>query len=98
MLHTVELTLELPTNLSKDDVQTFLAITLYETERLSLGQAATLAGSSKRAWLEIPGRHHVPVFNYSPEELRAEALRLVVERFASVFYSFPINYCFSLED
>lgn len=72
MLHTVELTLELPTSLSKDDVQTLLAITLYETERLSPGQAATLAGSSKRAWLEILGRHHVPVFNYSPEELREE--------------------------
>ena len=79
MLHTVAFTLELPANLSKDDVQTLLAITLYETERLSPGQAATLAGSSKRAWLEIPGRHHVPVFNYSPEELREEALRLVTD-------------------
>ena len=72
MLHSVEFTLELPANLSKDDVQTLLAIKLYETESLSLGQATTLAGYSKRAWLEILGRHHVPIFNYSPEELREE--------------------------
>lgn len=72
MLNTVELKLELPSNLSKDEVQTFLAVKLYETERVSLGQAAKLAGYSKRAFIEILGRHQVPVFNYSPDELREE--------------------------
>jgi predicted HTH domain antitoxin len=72
MQHIVELTLDLPSNLSKDEVQTLLAIKLYETERVSLGQAARLAGFSKRAFMEILGRHHVPVFNYSPDELREE--------------------------
>ncbi len=72
MQNTVELTLDLPSNLSKDEVQTLLAIKLYETERVSLGQAAKLAGYSKRAFIEILGRHHVPIFNYSPDELREE--------------------------
>lgn len=72
MQNTVELTLDLPSNLSKDEVQTFLAVKLYETERVSLGQAAKLAGYSKRAFIEILGRHQVPVFNYSPDELREE--------------------------
>ena len=72
MQNTVELTLNLPSNLSKEEVQTLLAIKLYETGRVSLGQAATLAGFSKRAFIEILGRHQVPVFNYSPEELREE--------------------------
>ena len=72
MLNTVELKLELPSNLTKDEVQTFLAVKLYETERVSLGQAAKLAGFSKRAFIEILGRHQVPVFNYSPDELREE--------------------------
>jgi len=72
MQNTVELILDLPSNLSKDEVQTFLAVKLYETERVSLGQAAKLAGFSKRAFIEILGRHQVPVFNYSPNELREE--------------------------
>ncbi len=72
MLNTVELKLELPANLSKDEVQTLLAVKLFETERVSLGQAARLAGYSKRAFIEVLGRHKVPVFNYSPDELRKE--------------------------
>lgn len=72
MLNTVELTLDLPPNLSKDEVQTFLAVKLYETERVSLGQAARLAGYSKRAFIEILGKYKVPVINYSPDELREE--------------------------
>lgn len=72
MLNTVELTLDLPPNLSKDEVQTFLAVKLYETERVSLGQAAHLAGYSKRAFIEILGKYKVPVINYSPDELREE--------------------------
>ncbi len=72
MQNTVELKLELPSNLSKDEVEILLAIKLYEAERVSLGQAAKLAGYSKRAFIEILGRHHVPIFNYSPDELREE--------------------------
>ena len=69
---TVELKLELSSNLSKDEVQILLVVKLYETERVSLGQAARLAGYSKRAFTEILGRHKVPVLNYSPEDLREE--------------------------
>ena len=72
MQTTVELKLELPSNLSKNEVQTLLAIKLYETERVSLGQAARLAGYSKRAFIEILGHYKVPVFDYSPAELREE--------------------------
>lgn len=72
MTNTVELTLELPSNLTKDEVQTFLAVKLYETERVSLGQAARLAGFSKRAFIEVLGKYKVPVINYSPDELYEE--------------------------
>jgi len=72
MSNTVELTLELPPSLTKDETQTLLAIKLYETGHLSLGQAAEVAGYSKRAFLEVLGHHQVPVFNYSPEDLRKE--------------------------
>ncbi len=72
MQNTVELTLNLPPNITKDETQTLLAIKLYEMERVSLGQAAELAGYSKRAFMEILGKHNVPVINYSPEDLRKE--------------------------
>ena len=72
MTNTVELTLDLPSSLSKDEVQTFLAVKLYETERVSLGQAARLAVFSKRAFIEVLGKYKVPIINYSPDELREE--------------------------
>ncbi len=72
MTNTVELTLELPSNMTKDEAQILLAVKLYETERVSLGQAARIAGYSKRAFMEILGKHNVPVFNYSPDDLREE--------------------------
>jgi predicted HTH domain antitoxin len=72
MLNTVELKLELPSHLTKDEVQTLLAVKLFETGRMSLGQAARLSGFSKRAFIEILGRQQIPVVNYSPDELREE--------------------------
>ena len=69
---TTELKVELPTGLSDDEAKVLLAIKLYEVGKASLGQAAKIAGCSKRAFMEILGRYQVPVFNYSPEELRQE--------------------------
>ncbi len=72
MTNPVELTLELPSNMTKDEAQILLAVKLFEIERVSLGQAARIAGYSKRAFMEILGKHNVPVFNYSPDDLREE--------------------------
>lgn len=72
MTNIVELTLDLPSNMSKDKAQILLAVKLYETERVSLGQPAKLAGYFKRAFMEILGKHNVSVFNYSPDDLREE--------------------------
>lgn len=72
MQNTIELSLNLPPQITKDETQTLLAIKFYETGRLSLGKAAELAGYSKRAFIEVLGHHQIPIFNYSPEELRKE--------------------------
>jgi predicted HTH domain antitoxin len=69
---TVQLRIDLPPNLSSDEARLLLAIKLYEVGKLTLGQAAKLAGFSKRAFMEMLGQYHVPVFNYSPEELEQE--------------------------
>ncbi len=67
-----ELRVPLPPSLSEDEARLLFAIKLYEVGKVSLGQAAKLAGFSKRAFLEVLGRYQVPVFNYSAEELRDE--------------------------
>jgi predicted HTH domain antitoxin len=67
-----ELRIELPESLSLEEAKTLLAVKSFEVGKLTLGQAARMAELSKRAFLEILARYKVPVFNYSPEELRRE--------------------------
>lgn len=67
-----ELRIELPPSLSEEEARLFLAVKLFEVGKVSLGQAAKVAELSKRTFMEILGRYGVPVFNYSPEELRNE--------------------------
>jgi predicted HTH domain antitoxin len=69
---TSKLKMTLPPGVSEDEVKPLLAVKLYEIGKVSLGQAAKLAGFSKRAFMEVLGRHQIPVFNYPPEELRQE--------------------------
>jgi len=72
MMNTIELKVSLPPGLSEDEAKLLLAIKLYEVGKVSLGKAAKLAGYSKRSFIEILGKYRVPVFAYSPEELREE--------------------------
>ena len=72
MMNTGEIKISLPPTLSEDEARLLFAIKLFEVGKISLGQAAKLAGFSRRAFMEVLGRYKVPVFNYSPEELREE--------------------------
>jgi predicted HTH domain antitoxin len=72
IMSTGELRVTLPCSLSEDEAKVLLAIKLYEVGKVSLGQAAKLAGFSKRAFMEVLGRYHVPIFDYSPDELQQE--------------------------
>ncbi len=70
------LTLQIPDSLDLDEkeAKTFLAAKLYEKGALSLGQAAELAGYTKRTFMEILGNYNVSVFNYSASELEKDLL------------------------
>ena len=68
------MTLQIPDNLDETEAKTMLAAKLYEKGSLSLGQAAELAGYSKRAFMEILGDYDVSVFNYSETELDKDLL------------------------
>ena len=63
--------IRLPDSVDVDDreAQTILAAQLYKRGRLSLGQAAEVAGLSKRTFAEILGRYEVSVFNEDVDEI-----------------------------
>ena len=65
------LSIDIPDSLDINDKETamLLATKLYEQGKLSLGQAAELAGLSKRTFAELLGKYDVSLFNYSPKEL-----------------------------
>lgn len=69
---TSELQVQLPPDVNSEEAKLMLAIKLFETGRLSLGQAARLGGYSKRAFMELLGKYGVPVFDYSPMDLEQE--------------------------
>jgi predicted HTH domain antitoxin len=71
-MSATEFKVDLPSNLSENEAKLLLAIKLYEVGKASLGQAAKVAGFSKRAFMEELGRYKVPVFSYPPEELQQE--------------------------
>ncbi len=66
------LKIELPPDVQEEDAKLLLMIKLYETGKLSLGQAAKYAGYSKRAFIEILSKHGVAVFDYHPDDLEKE--------------------------
>ena len=67
-----ELKIELPANVSLDEAQLLLAVKLFETGKLSIGQAAKLAGYSKRTFMELLSKMGVSVINYPVEDLDRE--------------------------
>lgn len=65
------LTLNIPDTLDLDrrEAAMLLAAKLYEQGKLSLGQAAELAGYSKKTFMELLSKYNVPIFNYDPCEI-----------------------------
>ncbi|MBU2584345.1 MAG: UPF0175 family protein [Bacteroidetes bacterium] len=72
MVETSEFKISLPLGVTQEEAKLFLAVKLFELGKLSLGKAAEMAGYSKKAFMEVLGKHKVPIFNYSDDELRAE--------------------------
>lgn len=70
-----ELTLNIPKDFELDEAETkkFLAAKLYEAGKLSLGQAAEMAGLSKTEFSEILPDYGVSLINYSSAEIIRDA-------------------------
>ncbi len=67
-------TLNLPDNLELDDKEAAMlfAATLYEHGKLSLGQAAELAGLTKKSFTEVLGKYGVSIFNYPATDIHRD--------------------------
>ena len=70
------LTLNIPetVDLNEKEARTMLAANLYEIGKLSLGQAAELAGYTKRTFMELLGNFNVSIFNQDYKELENDIL------------------------
>jgi len=67
-----ELKVQLPPEIDIEDAKLMLAIKLFETGKLSLGQSAKIAGYSKQAFMEVLGKYNVPIFDYPADDLQHE--------------------------
>jgi len=67
-------TLNLPDTLEMDsrELAMLVATKLYEQRKLSLGQAAEVAGLSKRTFAELLGKYNVSIFNYAAVEIAGD--------------------------
>jgi predicted HTH domain antitoxin len=68
------LTLNIPDNLDLDNLQVAMLVAskLYEQGKLSLGQAAEVAGLTKRTFAELLGSYNVSIFNYPASDLSSD--------------------------
>jgi len=65
------LTINVPDNLDLDNKQIAMLVAsrLYEQGKLSLGQAAEVAGLSKRTFAELLGGYNVSIFNFPATDI-----------------------------
>lgn len=72
------ITLEVPDSLAEyqNDTIRFIAAKLYESGKLSLGQAADMARLSKRTFAELLSNYNVSLINYSTNDLKDELDRI----------------------
>jgi predicted HTH domain antitoxin len=66
---TLQLNIPDSIDINDKEVAMLVASKLYEQGKLSLGQAAELAGYTKRDFMELLANYNVAVFNYDPQEL-----------------------------
>lgn len=71
-MRTIQLNIPDNIDLKDYDFSMILAAKLYEDAKLSAGQAAHIAGLSKRAFIEIVGKYGVSVVSTSVSDLHSD--------------------------
>ena len=71
-MRTVKLNIPDSVELKDFDLSMIIASRLYEEGKVSAGQAAKIAGLSKRAFIELLGQYGVSVISSSMADLKAD--------------------------
>ncbi len=71
-MRTIKLTIPEDVEMKDFDFSMIIASKLYEDGKLSAGQAAKIAGLSKRSFIELLGRYGVSVFSDSLSDLKSD--------------------------
>lgn len=71
-MKTIQLRIPDDIDLKDYDYSMIIAAKLYEDGKLSSGQAAEIAGLTKRTFIEILGRYGVSVFSNSLNDLHTD--------------------------
>ncbi|HRN37450.1 MAG TPA: UPF0175 family protein [Flavobacteriales bacterium] len=69
MMRTLTLNIPEHVDISATELAFIVASQLYEDGKLSLGQAAELAGLTTRTFAEVLGKAKVSIFNYPGSDL-----------------------------
>ena len=75
-MRTLVLNIPDKSDLDSKETSRFLAAKLYEAGKLTLGEAAELAGLSKVAFAEILCDYNVSLINYPASEIQRDASRI----------------------
>ncbi|MFO7445868.1 MAG: UPF0175 family protein [Ignavibacteriaceae bacterium] len=67
-----KISFNIPDTIDNTEASMLFASKLYESGKLSLGQAAEVAGLSKRTFMELLGKYGVSVFNYPASDLEKD--------------------------
>lgn len=71
-MRVVQLNIPDSVDLKDYDFSMIVAAKLYEDAKLSAGQAAEVAGLTKRTFLEILGKYGVSIFSTSLDDLHSD--------------------------
>ncbi len=53
-------------------IKLYAALQLFKEHKLTIGQAAELAGMSKYDFMRISGKYDIPIIDYNPSDLEDE--------------------------
>lgn len=67
-----KLELSLPEHVNEGEVKFAVAAVLFDRGELTSGQAAEMAGVTKRYFLENVGKYGISIFQYTADELKEE--------------------------
>ena len=72
VMRTIQINIPDSVDLKDFDFSMMLAAKLYEDRKLSSGQAAEMAGLSKRTFIELLGQYGTSVFSNSVSDLLSD--------------------------